>query len=244
MIEAITFDLWNTIFQNQSYAKIRKHLIKKFLEENGIKISNAKLDKVYNKNFNFLNPTVKNEQFKHIYTQTRINHMFDELQFEVEIEAINKINDDFEILMLDNPPLLRKGVIYTLTALSPDYRIGMISDTGITPGRIIREVLKDYNVLDFFEVTVFSDETGFYKPTPIAFETALSQLDCSPRDVMHVGDLLDTDIKGAINYEMQAVWIRVSGTYNPGVIVPDYEITELPEILEIVKKLNLKGPNP
>lgn len=243
MIKAITFDLWNTIFQNKSYAKIRKGIIKKFLEKNGFKISDAKFHKVFNKNFNFLNPTEKNEQFKHIYTQTRINHMFDELQFEVEIEGINKINDDFEILMLDNPPLLRKGLIYTLNALSPDYRIGMISDTGITPGKIIREVLKEYNILDFFEVTVFSDETGFYKPHPIAFKTALSQLDCSPRDAMHVGDLLDTDIKGAINYEMQAVWIRAPWTDNPGEIVPDYEISKLPEILEIVKKLNIKGAN-
>jgi FMN phosphatase YigB (HAD superfamily) len=43
---------------------------------------------------------------------------------------------------------------------------------------------------------------------------------------------------------MQPVWIRAPWTDNPGEIVPDYEITELPEILEIVKKLNLKGPNP
>ena len=239
----ITFDLWNTIFQNKSYAKIRKRLIKKFLEKNGVKISNAKFHEVYNKNFNFLNPTVKNEQFKHIYTQTRINHMFDELRFEAEIEAINKINNDFEILMLDNPPLLRKGVIYTLNALNPDYHIGMISDTGITPGKIIREVLREYNILDYFEVSVFSDETGFYKPHPIAFKTALSHLDCSPRNAMHVGDLLDTDIKGAINYEMQAVWIRPPQTYNTGEIVPDYEISEIPEVLGIVKKLKIKESN-
>ena len=243
MIKAITFDLWNTIFQNISYTKIRKGLIEKFLEKNGFKTSHAHLHRVFNKNFNFLNPRLKNEQFKHIYTQTRISNIFDELQFEIGIEASKEINNEFECLMLDNPPALRNGVFDTLKALSLDYRIGMISDTGITPGRIIREVLKDYDVFNFFEVTVFSDETGFYKPHPIAFKTALDQLDCSPRDAMHVGDLLDTDIKGAINYEMQAVWIRTPQTRNPGDIVPNYEISEIPEILEIIKKLNLKGSN-
>ncbi len=243
MLKAITFDLWNTLFQNKSYSRIRKGLIKKFLAKNGLKISNTKLHKVYNNNFNFLSPTLKNEQFKHIYTQARLNHMFEELRFEVDPETINEIKDEFEILMLSSPPILRKGIIYTLTNLSSDYRIGMISNTGITPGKIIREVLKEYNILNFFEVTVFSDETGFYKPHPIAFKTALSQLDCSPRDAMHVGDLLETDIRGAINYEMQAVWIRAPQTYNPSEIVPDYEISELPEILEIVKKLKIKGSN-
>ncbi|NVM44913.1 MAG: HAD family hydrolase [Candidatus Lokiarchaeota archaeon] len=243
MIKAITFDLWNTLFQNISYTKTRKALIEKFLKGNGSKISYAQLQKVFDKNFNFLNPGLKGEQFKHIYTQTRIKNIFDELRFEIKIEASKEIKNVFESLMLDNPPALRKGVLETLKTLSLDYRIGMISDTGITPGRIIREVLKDYNILDFFEVTVFSDETGFYKPHPIAFKTALDHLDCSPRDAIHVGDLLDTDIKGAINYEMQTVWIRAPQTRNPGDIIPDYEISEIPEILEIMKKLIHKGSN-
>lgn len=243
MIKAITFDLWNTLFQNISYTKIRKGLIKKFLEKNGFKVSHAKLHKVFNESFNFLNPRLKHKQFKHIYTQTRIKNIFDELRFEAKTETSKELNNEFEKLMLDNPPDLRKGVFDTLKTLNLDYRIGMISDTGITPGRIIRDVLNDYNILEFFDVTVFSDETGYYKPHPIAFKTALDQLDCSPKDAMHVGDLLDTDIRGAINYEMQAVWIRAPQTRNPGDIVPDYEISEIPEILEILKKVNLTGIN-
>ena len=163
--------------------------------------------------------------------------MFDELKIEFEIEERKEINNMLESVMLTNPPALKKGVFDTLSTLSVDYNIGMISDTAITPGRIIREVLKDYNILDFFDVTVFSDETGFRKPHPIAFKTALYHLDTSPRNAIHVGDLLDTDIKGAINYQMQAVWIRDPQAQNPGNIVPDYEISEIPEILEIINSL-------
>jgi HAD superfamily hydrolase (TIGR01549 family) len=161
--------------------------------------------------------------------------MFNELQVENEIEEIKEINEAFENLMLANPPNLRKGVFDTLKTLSVDYSLAIISDTGIMPGKIIREVLKVYNILDFFEATVFSDETGFYKPHPIAFKTALNYLDCSPSNAIHVGDLLDTDIKGAINYQMQTVWIRDTQTKNPGNIVPDYEISE---ILNVINKLN------
>jgi len=240
LIKAITFDLWNTLFQNISYTNARKGLIKKHLEENGFKISIARLNQVYNNNFNFLNPKFKTVQFKHIYTQTRINNMFDEFQVEFDVEKREEINLAFENFMLTNPPVLKEGVFNTLRTLSVDYNLAIISDTGMTPGRIIREVLKDYTILDFFDVTVFSDETGFCKPHPIAFKTALSHLDCSPRNAIHVGDLLDTDIKGAIDYQMQAVWIRNPQTLNPGNVVPDYEISEIPEILKIINSLKLK----
>ncbi|GAJ18343.1 unnamed protein product, partial [marine sediment metagenome] len=152
-------------------------------------------------------------------------------QIGLEIEERKEINNLLENVMLTNHPALKKGVSDTLSTLSVDYNLGMISDTGITPGRIIREVLKDYNILDFFDVTVFSDETGFRKPHPIAFKTALNHLDTIPRNAIHVGDLLGTDIKGAIDYKMQAVWIRDPQTQNPGNIAPDYEISEIPEVL-------------
>ena len=231
------------MFKNISYTNIRKSLIKRFLEKNGFKISNAHLNQVFTSNFNFLNPQFKTKQFKHIYTQTRIHNMLDELQIELEIEERKEINNIFVNIMLKNPPTLKKGVFDTLSTLSVDYNLGMISDTGITPGRIIREVLKDYTILDFFDVTVFSDETGFYKPHPIAFKTALSHLDCSPSNAIHVGDLLDTDIKGAIDYKMQAVWIRDPQARNPGNIIPDYEISEIPEIIDIINELNLNRFN-
>jgi HAD superfamily hydrolase (TIGR01549 family) len=139
--------------------------------------------------------------------------------------------------MLDNPPSLRKGVFDTLSELSPNYNIGIISDTGITPGRIIRDVLEEYGIIDFFDVTVFSDETGYYKPHPIAFKTALNDLKTSPRNAIHVGDLLETDVKGALDYKMLAVWIRDPQSSNPGDIIPDYEISEIPEILKVIKRL-------
>jgi FMN phosphatase YigB (HAD superfamily) len=169
--------------------------------------------------------------------------MFDELKIDLEIEESKKIGDAIERVMLSNPPSLRKGVFNTLSTLSFEYNVGMISDTGITPGKIIRKILKDYNIFNFFNVTVFSDETGFYKPHPIVFKTALNHLGCSPRNAIHVGDLLDTDIRGALDYQMHAVWIRDPQTQNPSNIVPDYEITEIPEILDVVNKSNLKGLN-
>ena len=238
MIKAITFDLWNTLFQNISYNNIRKNLINKFLERNGFKISDAHLNQAFNNNFNFLNPRFKTTRFEHIYTQKRITSMLNELKIELETDKSKEINNKIETIMLSNPPELKTGVFDTLSTLSVDYNIGMISDTGITPGNIIRVILKNYNILDFFDVTVFSDETGFYKPHPIAFKTALSHLECSPRNAIHVGDLLDTDVKGAIDYQMRAVWIRDPQTQNSGNIKPDYEISEIPEVLEIIKKLS------
>jgi putative hydrolase of the HAD superfamily len=238
LIEAITFDLWNTLFHNISYTNARKELIKQLLNKNGFHISDTRLHRAFNNNFNFLNPRFKTTQYRHIYTQTRIKNMFQELEVDFNPTIIAEINNSFGNLMLSNPPLLRKGVFDTLSELSSNYNIGLISDTGITPGRIIREVLNDYSILGFFDVTVFSDETGYYKPHPIAFKTALSYLDCFPINAVHVGDLLATDIKGAVEYNMRAVWIRDPQTMNPGEVLPDYEISEIPEILDVILKLD------
>jgi putative hydrolase of the HAD superfamily len=52
------------------------------------------------------------------------------------------------------------------------FPLGVISDTGITPGRVLRQILERNGLMDFFSVTVFSDETGVAKPQALMFQEA------------------------------------------------------------------------
>jgi FMN phosphatase YigB (HAD superfamily) len=78
------------------------------------------------------------------------------------------------------------------------YRLGVICNTGMAGGRVLREVLKRHGLFDYFEVTVFSNEFGLAKPHPGIFEHTLRELGgISPGEALHVGDLEELDVEGA-----------------------------------------------
>ncbi len=126
-----------------------------------------------------------------------------------------------------------------MEALSPRYKMAIVSDSGITPGRFVRQVLRELEILGYFESTVFSDEVGFCKPNRVMFERALGELGVGPREAVHVGDLLHTDVAGAKAMGMKAVWVRERETTVNYPWKPDYEITvlsQLPPILEEISR--------
>jgi putative hydrolase of the HAD superfamily len=98
--------------------------------------------------------------------------------------------------------------------------LGLVCDTGLSSGRHTRAVLDDLGVLDAFEVTVFSDETGVPKPSALPFQIALSALGSAPGETLHVGDIRRRDITGALGVGMQAVRFR-GGRDDPDRATPD-----------------------
>ncbi|MCJ7649513.1 MAG: hypothetical protein MUP85_12925, partial [Candidatus Lokiarchaeota archaeon] len=63
MIKAITFDLWNTLFENISYSDIRLNFILDILRKRNINLSIDKIKESYESNFSFLVPEEKLNNF-------------------------------------------------------------------------------------------------------------------------------------------------------------------------------------
>jgi len=236
MIQAVTFDLWNTIFENKFYAEMRLHWFIQFLSKNGIFQSNKDIKNAFKVSFQF--PKRNFEDNNHIYTEDRILKMLKTLKIDLSKKQKAIIKREFEEVMLNDPPSLKKGAKKTLEELYSDYKIGLISNTGITPGRIIVKIFQEYDILQYFQVKIFSDEIGYYKPHPIIFNTALKKLECAPHNVIHIGDLLETDIKGAKDCNMYTIWFNDSKSAKLENIQPDYEIHEICEVLQIIQKLS------
>ncbi|MFX1569577.1 MAG: HAD family hydrolase [Promethearchaeota archaeon] len=235
MIQAITFDLWNTLFVNKFYRELRINWFIQFLKDYSIHFSKLEIEKAFESAFNL--PIRNFKDTNHIYTEDRIIKLLKILQIDLSEKDIMKVKNIFEDIMLKDPPPLKKGVKQILDELSTNYKIGLISNTGITPGRIIIKVFQEYNILQYFQVMVFSDEIGYYKPHPILFNTALKELACNPRNAIHIGDRLETDIKGAKDCNMYAIWFNESNNNKSQLIQPDYEIQEIFEVISIVKKI-------
>lgn len=115
---------------------------------------------------------------------------FEEASVEVGVEAV-------------------EGAAETMTTLEQaNIKIGLVCDTGLSPGRVVRQMLEDCGLASYIEVMCFSDEVGVPKPGNEIFEKALAGLGVSPPESIHVGDLKRTDIAGAHDIGMHTARFR------------------------------------
>jgi FMN phosphatase YigB (HAD superfamily) len=103
----------------------------------------------------------------------------------------------YEEGILEHPPVLVPGVREALDRFSRRYRLGIISDVGYSPGRVLKQLLGQAGILSAFDSLIFSDEAGHSKPHVEVFERTARALEALPREIVHIGDLERTDIEGA-----------------------------------------------
>jgi len=232
-IRAITFDLWNTLISEGKYVDLRVRYLHNLLLQRGYIRTYEDVCEAYNLSHEYAHRVTMEENNRHVPAEERIDYILRRLNVKLSPKMRSVIARRFEEAILERPPPLLEGVKETLNSLKGRYLMGIISDTGITPGRVMRRLLKRLQILGFFDSTVFSDEVGFNKPHRAIFERALKELGVKPKEVIHVGDLLQTDIQGAKSMGITAVWLNRDNV-PPSFIKPDYEITALPQLINIL----------
>lgn len=124
-------------------------------------------------------------------------------------EAIAALTKEFEEATLEYGVDPVAGAKETLEALEErGIRRGLVCDTGLTPGRVVRLLLRDVGLAEHLEVLCFSDEVGVPKPGNDIFAKALAELGVRPPEAIHIGDLRRTDIAGAHDMGMHAARFR------------------------------------
>ena len=86
-------------------------------------------------------------------------------------------------------------------------RIGLISNTGMTPGVTFRSYLEQQGMLAYFDTLTFSDEVKLAKPSLQIFQMTLRSLGAAPEQAVHVGDHVANDVVGAKRCGLKTVWI-------------------------------------
>ena len=232
MIKAVTFDLWNTLIIEKNYTELRVKAFRKALIEEGISRTLEEVLKAHEAATARYNK-VWAEEHRHLPNEERLNLSLELLGVELPDNVKASVVREFAEAFLRDPPELNDGVVKTVRRLSAKMKLGIISDTGLTPGSVIRRYLSEKGLLSYFSATVFSDELGYCKPDVRAFMKALRLLGTKPAEAMHVGDLLRTDVAGAKAAGMKAVWLKVRDGEKVEGVVPDYVITSLPQLLKI-----------
>ena len=88
-----------------------------------------------------------------------------------------------------------------------------------------------------FKNLITSEITKAYKPRPEIFHDALALMGVDPASVLHVGDSLSSDIRGAATLGIDTAWINRTGRKLPeNHIAPTFEFRDLSGLLALLNE--------
>jgi FMN phosphatase YigB (HAD superfamily) len=245
LIHAVTFDFWNTLFVAVRAKDWRVRQIKVTLERTGYTdIGAAHIEHV---------TTLVWQEWERIWIQERhtfgaekwVALLLSHLEVTLDRSEQEALAHAMAISGMEASPPLVDGLTSILPSLAKNYRLGVICDTGLSPGWMLRDWMDLHGILQHFSHQTFSDELGVSKPHPEAFLITLSRLGVSPSHAVHIGDYPRTDIAGAQAVGMRA--IRFTGVMdwgNDDQVTADAEIGSYDELEPLLSKWSAQNDAP
>lgn len=252
MLKAIAFDLWETLITDtpdvsRQQERLRMSRLEQILEANGHRPLAESIERAYRGLWHRCHELYWSED-RDVPCRRQIEHFLEELQLDAgsfDEAALTELEHAYAMAAVEIPPHAVAGAQELLPALKArGLRVGLISNTGRTPGYALREILERLGLAPFLDVMVFSNEHGYCKPQTSIFEELRRGLDVAYEEMMFVGDNLYVDVHGAQRVGMRAVHFRpeVRGTaVAPPVahgleIVPDAAVTSLGDLLPLIDR--------
>lgn len=244
-LQLITIDFWNTLFDSSNGVKrnsVRQHVFVGEILKLDVKVSQEDFQKSIQASWEYFNNIWMNEQ-RTPETYETIEYLWNYLKLPHNVDSIKELARAFSESILEYPPNPMENVASVLAELKDaGYKIGLISDTGFTPGAILKKVIANEGILGYFDSFSFSDETGVSKPNEKAYTKILNELNIKPENALHIGDIEKTDVIGAKSIGMKA--IRFSGDEtatlnkgNPKITKADGEISNWSEFMDVKNKI-------
>ena len=223
MIEAITFDFWDTIAVDDSdepkrarlglpsKAEERLQLFIAHIGEYHPDIPPARAAEAYRQ---------ANERFRHDWhthhrtpsVRQRIGFAYDCLGIRAapgsyarllrEIDTLARAIETMEVRIA---PDFAPQVHWALQTLAKEYTLGIISDAIHTTGHGIRHLLYQHGLGHYFRFMIFSDEVGASKPSPKVFRFATQAVGLPAEKFAHIGDRESNDVLGPLAVGMRSI---------------------------------------
>ncbi|MBI3649105.1 MAG: HAD family hydrolase [Actinobacteria bacterium] len=208
MLEAVTFDYWETLV-HEPLGTMRAMQVDRFEAElagAGITVARPALEDAFSASWKVFEARWAENRgpYTHVHATEFVAERLgipplDGLRDRL-VEAFTEVGD--------RAPLdLAPGIGECLDRLrGAGLRLAIVCDVGMTGGSTLRGRLERFGIMQLFDSWSFSDETGWFKPAREAFLPALEQLGLSdPTRAAHVGDTKRTDVEGARQLGMTAV---------------------------------------
>lgn len=132
-------------------------------------------------------------------------------------------------------PHVRQTIMHLLRM---GLKLGLVSDA---PRMSAWTRLISLGLDSFFDTVVANEDTGKRKPDPAPFRLALSRLEVQPEEAIMVGDWAERDMVGAKALGMKTAFARYGDDFNTQDAGADFELTDIHQLVDIVRSLNSKG---
>jgi putative hydrolase of the HAD superfamily len=122
-----------------------------------------------------------------------------------DVIVFKKVYDSYVESLLQISPKLMKNAEKALEVLKErGKKIALVSNTGRTPGIVLRMMMKQFGIYEYFDEIVFSDEIGLVKPELLIFQVAVRRLGALTKESIFIGDSKKADFEGAKNAGLSA----------------------------------------
>ncbi len=209
----MTFDLWETLLFERDGASSKRTLARsrnlhRALNELGVEITLEQVNSALKETILYLIDIWKTTR-----DITHLDHIGLVIKYAsnnsiaVKQEWIENLTSAYISPILEVPPYLNPDAQKLLESLKDQNKlVGIICNTGLTPGVGLRRLLENKGVVGYFDLMLFSDEEGIRKPDPRIFQLAAQGLKVRPNEVVHIGDNLKCDVWGAQGAGFKAIY--------------------------------------
>ncbi len=167
-------------------------------------------------------PKLKVERFKNFLAE-----------FKLDFDAVNAARI-YESNLADG----HKYMPYAKELLEQtckNYRLYIVTN-GISD--VQRKRTRESGILNYISDVFISEEIGHNKPSAQYFDYCFSHIpDFRPGETVIIGDSLSSDMKGGVQQGIHTIWLNPRGTKNVSEIIPEFEVSSLSQIPEILNSI-------
>ena len=237
MLRAITLDFWDTLYDSAVLPErvtLRQTALRRLLDAVGAKATDEEIRTVYAASGAEAERWWR-EEHRGYTSAERIRWMLERFSVKrpEDCEHVARACQEVDAALLEHPAPLLPGAQSALETLASRFPLAIVSDTGFASGAAQDCLLERDGIRQFFVATVYSVDVGHAKPRPEPFRAALDALGVGrPDEVLHVGDIERTDIRGALGAGMRAV--RLDAVRSSGPSAAEFVASSFPALVEYV----------
>lgn len=157
----------------------------------------------------------------------RLKDSFDALNYTISDEAIYQIADDYIAYLPDNNHLF-EGAIEILDYLNEKYHLHIITN-GFA--NVQYKKIANSKIDTYFKTITNSEMAGVKKPNPMIFQHALDLAQANKEESIMIGDCLDADVQGALDFGIDALFFNPNQADKPENIIAINHLLELKNYL-------------
>lgn len=228
MIKNVLLDLDDTILDFKMSERVA---LTKALTELGVTVTDEIVSKYSAFNISQWKRLELGEITREEVKINRYKLLFDELGLSLSPELTTQLYEKY----LAQKHFFIEGAEEMLKDISKSYDLYLVSNgtKKVQQGR-----LKSARIAPMFKSIFVSEDVGNEKPIIDFFNYVFNTIpNFDKKQTVIIGDSLSSDIKGGINAGIKTIWYNPHNTPNTSSLTPDYEISSLSQISNILQNI-------